>query len=558
MTDVPPQRTKAVARHSRWPGIIWAIPLAALLIVGYLGLRAFAQRGIDVVITFPSGDGLKVGDTKVIYRGVEAGHVTDIELADDAHSVDVTVRFDPRVKNDLVSSTTFWLIGAKPELTDLASVKAALAGVIIGMAPGSTGPQTRHFQGLAEPPIVMPGTQGTRYTLDGDRLGSIRPGSDVLYRGLEVGKVTSFALVDRTNVRVGIFVQAPYDQLVRPDTMFWSASPLQISLSGQGLTTQIQPSAVLSGGVEFDTQPENEGEPQAGGGTTYTLYADKSQALAGGNGPQLLYQVHFGASAGDLEAGAPVKLGGYRIGSVKLVRMSVDGRTGIILADATIGIQPQRLNLTGIAKPADGNWRPAVDATLNALLAQGYRAGLSQSPPLIGSSYVAIDRDKAAGPATLAGDPGQPLLPTRADRDFGAITDKLGSIVDKLDNVPIAAIGENVRQITANLNKLTGSPEIADSIKHLDSTLDQVDRMMREVRPQIGPLFAHLNQAADQLEKTATSANRVIGGQGASQDAGLPQAIQELTEAARSIRSLTDYLGRHPEALLLGKSRQGS
>jgi paraquat-inducible protein B len=70
--------------------------------------------------------------------------------------------------------------------------------------------------------------------------------------------------------------------------------------------------------------------------------------------------------------------------------------------------------------------------------------------------------------------------------------------------------------------------------------------------------MTHLNLAADELEKTATSANKVLGGQGAPQDSGLPDAIRELTEAARSIRSLTDYLGRHPEAILLGKSRQGS
>ena len=37
------------------------------------------------------------------------------------------------------------------------------------------------------------------------------------------------------------------------------------------------------------------------------------------------------------------------------------------------------------------------------------------------------------------------------------------------------------------------------------------------------------------------------------QDADLPSAIRQLTEAARSIRSLTDYLSRHPEALLRGK-----
>ena len=40
-------------------------------------------------------------------------------------------------------------------------------------------------------------------------------------------------------------------------------------------------------------------------------------------------------------------------------------------------------------------------------------------------------------------------------------------------------------------------------------------------------------------------------------DAPLPQelqgALQEMTEATRSLRVLADYLERHPEALLKGK-----
>ena len=32
-----------------------------------------------------------------------------------------------------------------------------------------------------------------------------------------------------------------------------------------------------------------------------------------------------------------------------------------------------------------------------------------------------------------------------------------------------------------------------------------------------------------------------------------PDAIRQITEAARSIKTLTDYLDRHPEALIRGK-----
>jgi hypothetical protein len=43
-----------------------------------------------------------------------------------------------------------------------------------------------------------------------------------------------------------------------------------------------------------------------------------------------------------------------------------------------------------------------------------------------------------------------------------------------------------------------------------------------------------------------------MGGQSA-QNADLPRLISELTDAARSVRALADYLDEHPEALVRGR-----
>ncbi len=552
-----PTRPEAIPTRRRWPGLVWALPLAALIIVVYLAVQSFAERGVDAVISFDTADGVKVGDTKVVYRGIDTGHVTKVVLSPDGKRVDVTVRLDPNVERALVASTTFWLIGAKPELTDIASLKAALAGVTIGMAPGVTGAPTRHFDGLDAPPIVVPGTPGSHFTLTGEQLGPIRVGSDVFYRGLDVGKVVSVAMAEGTRLGVGIFVQAPYDKLVHGDTSFWIATPVSVSLSGGSVSAQLFPAAALSGGVEFDTPRADTQEPPSLDGSRFVLYADKGESLSASQGPQVFYDIALDESAGNLAIGAPVDLGSYRIGSVKTVRLQLDAMTGVVDTRVVVAIEPRRLNLTGITPPADGNWQKIADGALNKLFGRHYRAGLSKSPPLIGTPFVEIDRVASAGPAALAYGGEHPRLPSRPAVDAGDVTDKLGAIVDKLNAIPLAEIGENVRQATGHLNKLLDSPEVADSVKHLDSTLDQLDHMIGEVRPQVGPLVANLNKAADQLQQTAASANRVLGGEGASQDAGLPDAIRQLTEAARSIRSLTDYLGRHPEAIIRGKPKEG-
>jgi paraquat-inducible protein B len=42
-------------------------------------------------------------------------------------------------------------------------------------------------------------------------------------------------------------------------------------------------------------------------------------------------------------------------------------------------------------------------------------------------------------------------------------------------------------------------------------------------------------------------------GTSAANGADLPRLIRELTETARSLRDLTDYLDRHPESLIRGR-----
>ncbi len=100
------------------------------------------------------------------------------------------------------------------------------------------------------------------------------------------------------------------------------------------------------------------------------------------------------------------------------------------------------------------------------------------------------------------------------------------------------------------------SPQLAQSLQRLDSTLAEVEQMVKDVRPQVGPLIEKLDRAAEEATETVAAARGVLSGSGATgaaADANLPGALQELTEASRSIRLLADYLDRHPESLLRGR-----
>lgn len=566
MTDIDPaapsrrpERTVAIETVSRWPGLIWAFPAAAFLVVTYLGIQSLAHGGTDVTVVFDSAADAKPGDTQVVYKGLSIGHVTKVTLAKDGKHVDMTLKLNSTVKPLLRTGTQFWLVGAKPSLTDINSLRAALAGVTIGMAPGDGAP-TRRFDGLDQPPQVLPGTAGSAYTLVSSQVGAARSGASVFYHGLEVGKVTDVDLLGRNNFTTKIFVTAPYDRFVRASTLFYNASAVQISLSGGGLSTQFAPgNAAFGGGVEFDTPPDILDQSLARPGSSFPLFSDKGHAIAGPRGPQIFYRVLFSDPVGELEVGAPVMLRGFQVGSVTSRNLEIDPSTGALTTPVTIGLEPQRMFPRAGAVP---NLTPqkiaAMDQTMAELIHAGYRARMSQSPPLVGGRVVdlilASGAPKAAVGSRRDGDD-FPLVPNTSSGDVASLTTKLDDILSKVQQVPIVEIGQDLREITGHLNTLVSSPALKDSVVHLDSSLAQLDDMMKQVRPKVGPLIDKLNQTADQTQKLAASANAIVSGDGSTQDASLPGALRQLTDAARSLRALADYLGRHPEAVIRGKAK---
>lgn len=550
--DEPQAAWPSAARlRRRWPGIVWAIPLAALLVVAYLAVRWIATRGTTVTVTFASAEGVTPGDTKVLENGVEVGHVTRVQITPDAQKVQLTLSMTSRATPALNSNSQFWLLGETPTITDLQSVRAALAGLIVELAPGEGGTPTRHFVGLDHPPLVAPEDKGTYYYLETDQAG-VQPGAALLYQGQQnIGVVTASQFRGLERFRLQVFVRAPFDSYVRRGAEFWRGSPLKLQLTGSGIQTQIAPpSSVLQGSVQFDLPPDQRAAPHAPAGTVFQLYPDQASAEQGPTGPEELYDLSIQGAAGDLTEGAPVSLLGYKVGEVRSSRLVFAPGARPYTA-ATVALYPTKLDVSNGGDP-----RAATDAAVNRLLAQGYRATLTQTIPLVGGHSIALEKT-TQGPASLGRGPTNPAIPvSSAGGDVNGLIDQANTLLAHVNRMPLEQIGNNVRALTANLSRLTGSPQVADSLQHLDATLTQVDAITRQVQPQVGPLLTKLNATATELQATATAARGTLAGDDANQDSSLPEAVRQLTEAARSIRSLTDYLGRHPEALLRGKTKE--
>jgi paraquat-inducible protein B len=110
---------------------------------------------------------------------------------------------------------------------------------------------------------------GLNIVLETPELGSLKPGSPVYYRQVQVGRVMGSALSPTAQeVYVFVNIEEPYDALIRENTVFWNASGISVKagiFSGVKIYTESM-ETILAGGIAFAT-PEGEamGAPTSSG-----------------------------------------------------------------------------------------------------------------------------------------------------------------------------------------------------------------------------------------------------------------------------------------------------
>jgi paraquat-inducible protein B len=189
-------RTRTDVRHAWWPGWIWSVPIAALIVVGWLGVRALTTSGTDITISFDDVHGLSPNGGRISWRGVDVGEVKSVTLAPDGSSVEVSASIERSAAHLLRSDTRFWLHGAHPALRDLSSLGNLFSGPAVIMEPGP-GKPARHFTGLAYRPVApvgSPAPQRFEVTFDGP-VGDLAIGDPVVLRGFTVGDVKFIGLL---------------------------------------------------------------------------------------------------------------------------------------------------------------------------------------------------------------------------------------------------------------------------------------------------------------------------------------------------------------------------
>ncbi len=107
--DLPKIPLAMPARSSRWPPqLIWLIPLAAVVIGGWLAVTTILEQGPTITITFKTGEGIVPGKTKIKYKDVDVGIIKSVTVAEDLKTAIVSAVLAKAAEKHLVDDTRFW------------------------------------------------------------------------------------------------------------------------------------------------------------------------------------------------------------------------------------------------------------------------------------------------------------------------------------------------------------------------------------------------------------------------------------------------------------------
>jgi len=274
----------------------------------------------------------------------------------------------------------------------------------------------------------------------------------------------------------------------------------------------------------------------------------------------------FEGSLRGLNLGAPVALRGVTIGQVTDIDLHLNAQEGSADLVVVAEIDESGIQLAGASDDSIGE----------TLVAQGLRAQLNLQSLLTGLLYVELDFHPDTEIRTMPVDlpyPQIPTIPTDLEQlrqsltsiDYTSIAEDVERVatgLDQLLNNPdmqalpgalrssLGAVEAASQELTAALNQ--NSPALAELIAEASSTVATLNAELPAISARIDSSLGHLDAALAAAGESLAQLEQASAPDSAPRRQ-LSEALQDLTLAARALRSLARSLDEHPEALLRGR-----
>lgn len=280
--------------------------------------------------------------------------------------------------------------------------------------------------------------------------------------------------------------------------------------------------------------------------------------------------LYFDASLKGLNPGAPVKLRGVTIGSVAEVLIARNQANTDFSMPVIIDLDEELLHAR-----SDRRMRIHEQTAFDELVRRGLRGRLDAESLVTGVLYVELQvvpnapppvfhqlvpeyREIPTVPTTI-----QELISNLASFDIGGISDKLNSLLTRLDttitelNVP--QLNHGWTNLVASLNRVVDAPDLTNSLTNLRLTLEDARALVKKLDGRVDPIadsvtntLATAQQTLDQMRRGVEHLSGLVSPDAPLQTE-LTTTLDELSNAARAVADLAEFLQRHPNSLISGK-----
>ena len=540
-----------------WPSMVWLIPLITACIGGWLIFKTISETGPQIEITFKTAEGIEAGKTKIKYKEIEIGVVDAVEFSPDFSRVILKASMEKAAAKFLGQGTQFWVVMPRLSLRGASGLTTLLSGVYIETEPGQ-GRLQKRFKGLDNPPVVRAGVDGTKIVLLAGNLGSIDTGSPVYYQGILAGEILGWELGnDQKSIFINAFVKAPYNKMIKSSTRFWNISGMDVSIGSEGVSVRTQSlQSLLYGGIAFETPDTLDAATQNVEGLVYTLYDDYEHIHEAAFIKKIAFILFFEGSVRGLKVGAPVEFKGIKVGMVKELRLEFNNQDATFRIPVLIEIEPERI----VSNDEDAIL--SLPQTVNRMIEQGLRARLQTGSLLTGQLYIELDMHPDTPVRLVNADSRFPELPTIPD-NLEQMTNSIKRVLAKMEKLEIAQIGSEFLKTLQGTNKLIHKPELDKAVDDFGQSLHLLQTILYKLDQRVEPIAANLENAIGAGHKTLEKAQTTLGLIDEVLKPGSPlqhrvfELSEELSEMARSIRTLVDMLERNPNAIIFGKTISG-
>jgi paraquat-inducible protein B len=286
----------------------------------------------------------------------------------------------------------------------------------------------------------------------------------------------------------------------------------------------------------------------------------------------------FDESVRGLAIGAPVMFRGVKIGQVTKIVLTLDPKDLKAFIPVYIEIEPGTIKVIGGPREA------AAGQSMKDLISRkGLKAQLQTQSFVTGQLMISLDFF-----------PDKPLRLVGLDKsvnEIPTIPTTLGQLTKTIEDLNIEGLYKKIEQTMEGINKIVNSPKVTSGLDSLDKALKDFDLLLVNVNGKVDPLMASLENTlqtarkaletaektltfsegepgriAQGVQDTLTSARQLIENlekaslsiknlaeNNSTLGYQVNKTLEDISAMARTVRTLADYLERHPEALIKGK-----